>query len=465
MTKSAGDGGVKRHHARTDLTPMPPPGPGESAPAMEVTPSQVEMEVVVPPPLAATPGGEPEGGVMATQAMPVSPGRHENAEDLLQPVKTGEAVDIVGRPVTPGEVAPQEWPPRAATPPPPPAPEGNGTRTTPLTMDMIVRQVKRVVGEVVTPLNERLDTIVAVNDALAEEFGRVKASLDATINGAVDAAKAVMFDEAVRLTDERLGEFLRRLHVSLDERFHKLGEQQASDISSVHGHIGNVRDGLGGEIGALRNDVSAKASRAEVDSLSVTIGSLRGNIAASCETVNGLKNTDDARREALNALNDQVHELVGTMGTFEGRINAVEEASGEARRELEALRQADTGLNAEQTRLATRVRGIEQAMEEFKGSLRGIREEALPEVRKAAIRAEQAAAAASAQMARLLPRLEYVEGLAVKMRPFQNFMDRVGALERYRDRHSADIADVAEQVGLNELADELRGALPSESKE
>lgn len=249
-----------------------------------------------------------------------------------------------------------------------------------------------------------------------------------------------ILDEVLNLTNERIGEFWRRLWESLEER-------------------------LGTITNEFRSALAAKADRSEVDSLSDTIGSLRGDIAASRETVEALKGTDDARREALDALNNKVHGFDGTMATFERRIGADEKAVREARGELEALRQADTGFSAEQTKLVARVRVIEQALEELKGALRGIREEALPDVRKAAVRAERAAAAASAQVAELFPRIEYVEGLASQMRGLQNFMERVGSLEGWRDRHSGDIADIAVRVGLNELAEELRGALPPEAGE
>lgn len=446
MAKGTGDGGMKRHHARTDLTPMPPPGPGESAPAMEVTPSQVEMEVVVPPPSAETSsGGLEEGGVMATQAMPVSP---------------GPAFDFTDHPVTPEEVAAHEWPRRATTPPPQMSANGAAPITWQEINQTIAQQVTRAVAEAMRHVAKRIADIAAVNDALVEDLGRIKASLGAAINGAVDAAKAAVLEEADRRIDGKLEAFWKKLRESLDERFRNLADQQAGDIGNILGDIGKVRKDLGGEINALRGEVVAKASRSEVDSLSDAVGSLRGDIAAFRESVEGLKGADDARREALDALNKQVHELVGTMETFEGRVKAVEEASGEARGELEALRQVDTGLNAELTRIVKHVHSIEQTLEELKGAFRGIREEAIPEVRKAAIRAEQAATTASAHVAELLPRLEYAEGLAVKMRDLKNFMDRVATLERWRDRHSADIADVAEQVGLNELAAQLKGSLP-----
>lgn len=208
----------------------------------------------------------------------------------------------------------------------------------------------------------------------------------------------------------------------------------------------------------------AEQNEANASAVNDDIGAVRGDVTTVDESVRGLKSADEARREALDALNKVVHALIGRLQTFETDLGAIKGDAEETRHELEALRQADAGASSDLERLKRRVDGIEQAVGELRGAFRGIRDEALPDIRKAAVRAEQAVAAASAQVAELLPRLEQVEALATKMRSLQNFMDRVEALEGWRDRHSADIAEIAARVGLNELVEELRGALPPERR-
>lgn len=384
-------------------------------------------------------------------------GSDQSEEFPLEAFAPGSTPDIVGQPPKPEPSAYAEPTPSVAAAVASSvfvdegAGEGNTGRE--------IAGIKRHLSDFENRLKRFEDAHTTLAEAGSEAVSHAKDELFQ----AIASTKVAVLDEAMQSVTERLERLKSTMDAdrrrAIDNVLGEAAESVEGAVGRIQGEIGVARKDLNGEINALRNDVGAKASRGEVDSLSDAIGSLRGDIAASSETVKGLKGTDDARRETLDALNQQVHGLVGTMETFEGRIGAFARDTEEARGELEALRQADTSLNAELTRVTTRVRGIEQTLEELKGAFRGIRDEALPDVRRAAIRAEQAATAASAQVAELLPRLEYVEGFATKMRGLQNFMDRVMALEELFARYPGDIVELATQVGLRELADELRGSV------
>ena len=293
--------------------------PGESVPAFPVTPSQVEMETVIPPPPPPPASDASEHMREDTVAIPVSPGRQVGGEE--------DVARWTDRPVTLEEVAAPEWrrpppppPPPSATTSPSPASVVNGTRTVQwdeATKLAMAREVAGLVGETMAKVVAELRSALEQR-ATAESVTAILRAVGG-VNGRVDNVGrlvAVLADADGRL---------ERRFVALERRFTER-EGHLRDVDARLKEMGDVIAGFrarieefGATVDGLRESIRETRSVAD---------SAAQNVAALQESQRGLEETTRQQeaeiadaRAAAQAVGTRLDGLIERVGDIE-RVRA-----------------------------------------------------------------------------------------------------------------------------------------------